>query len=80
MRDKPLEGRLRLNWREGEELFEFICQQANYAPELMDELLAEAHVESAWVSNLDGATFSQADSNRRVLDLVADRPALKAVF
>lgn len=33
--DAPVEGRLRLNWREGEELFEFICQQANYAPELM---------------------------------------------
>ena len=33
--DAPFEGRLRLNWREGEELFEFICQQANYAPELM---------------------------------------------
>ncbi len=33
--EKPLEGNLRLNWREGEELFEFICQQANYAPELM---------------------------------------------
>jgi hypothetical protein len=33
--DAPIEGQLRLNWREGEELFEFICQQANYAPELM---------------------------------------------
>lgn len=33
--DKPVEGRLRMNWREGEELFEYMCQQANYAPELM---------------------------------------------
>jgi len=24
-----------LNWSEGEELFEYLCQQANYAPELM---------------------------------------------
>lgn len=33
--DKPVEGRLSLNWREGEELFEYMCQQSNYAPELM---------------------------------------------
>jgi hypothetical protein len=33
--DKPVEGKLRMNWREGEELFEYMCQQANYAPELM---------------------------------------------
>jgi hypothetical protein len=31
----PVEGRLTLLWREGEELFEFICQQANYAHDLM---------------------------------------------
>jgi hypothetical protein len=33
--EAPLEGNLSLNWREGEELFEFMCQQSNYAPELM---------------------------------------------
>lgn len=33
--DKPVEGRLNLVWREGEELFEYVCQQSNYAPELM---------------------------------------------
>lgn len=33
--DAPVEGRLRLNWSEGEELFEYMCQQSNYAPELM---------------------------------------------
>jgi hypothetical protein len=33
--DKPVEGNVRLNWSEGEELFEYLCQQANYAPELM---------------------------------------------
>ena len=31
----PLEGRMTLSWREGDELFEFVCQQANYAVELM---------------------------------------------
>jgi hypothetical protein len=31
----PVEGRLRLLWREGEELFEYICQQRNYAHDLM---------------------------------------------
>jgi hypothetical protein len=33
--DRPLEGNLRLNWREGEELFEYMCQQSNYASDLM---------------------------------------------
>jgi hypothetical protein len=33
--DAPVEGRLRLNWREGEELFEYVCQQSNYATDLM---------------------------------------------
>jgi hypothetical protein len=33
--ETPVEGRLTLLWREGEELFEFICQQSNYAHELM---------------------------------------------
>lgn len=33
--DAPVEGRMTLSWREGDELFEYICQQANYAPELM---------------------------------------------
>ncbi len=33
--DKPVEGNLRLNWREGEELFEYMCQQSNYATDLM---------------------------------------------
>lgn len=51
-----------------------------YTPDLMDELLAEAHLSSAWVSNLDGATCSQAETNRLVLDLVAERPALRPVF
>ena len=32
--DAPVEGQLRMNWRE-EELFEYVCQQSNYAPELM---------------------------------------------
>jgi hypothetical protein len=30
-----VEGHLRLNWRAGEELFEYQCQQSNYAPDLM---------------------------------------------
>jgi hypothetical protein len=41
--DAPVEGRLDLYWQEGEELFEFICQQSNYAHELMvnpEDLLA----------------------------------------
>lgn len=33
--DAPVEGRMTLRWREGEELFEYVCQQANYAVELM---------------------------------------------
>lgn len=33
--EQPVEGRLTLLWREGVELFEFICQQSNYATELM---------------------------------------------
>lgn len=33
--EAPVEGRLTLLWREGEELFEFICQQGNYAHDLM---------------------------------------------
>ena len=33
--DAPVEGNLKLNWREGDELFEYMCQQSNYAPELM---------------------------------------------
>jgi hypothetical protein len=33
--ERPLEGRLQLNWHEGEELFEYQCQQSNYAPDLM---------------------------------------------
>ncbi|MEX2367122.1 MAG: hypothetical protein WD601_11000 [Pseudohongiellaceae bacterium] len=31
----PVEGQMTLSWREGEELFEYICQQANYGHELM---------------------------------------------
>jgi len=31
----PVEGRLRMTWREGDELFEYICQQSNYAADLM---------------------------------------------
>jgi hypothetical protein len=41
--EAPVEGRLDLLWREGEELFEYICQQSNYAHELMvnpEDLLA----------------------------------------
>jgi hypothetical protein len=40
--DAPVEGNLRLNWREGEELFEYMCQQSNYASDLMvnDDLQA----------------------------------------
>ena len=33
--DAPVEGHLRLRWREGEELFEYLCQQSNYAHDLM---------------------------------------------
>ena len=33
--DGPVEGKLKLGWREGEELFEYVCQQSNFAPELM---------------------------------------------
>jgi hypothetical protein len=33
--DKPVEGRMRFNWSGGEDLFEYMCQQSNYAPELM---------------------------------------------
>lgn len=31
----PVIGQLSLGWREGEDLFEYICQQANYAEDLM---------------------------------------------
>lgn len=31
----PVEGHLTLLWREGEELFEYVCQQGNYAFDLM---------------------------------------------
>lgn len=31
----PFEGGFNLRWNDGEELFEYICQQANYADELM---------------------------------------------
>jgi hypothetical protein len=33
--ERPVEGHLTLLWREGVELFEYICQQSNYASELM---------------------------------------------
>lgn len=33
--ETPVEGRLTMRWREGEELFEYICQQSNYAFDLM---------------------------------------------
>jgi hypothetical protein len=33
--EAPVEGHLKLLWREGEELFEYICQQGNYAFDLM---------------------------------------------
>lgn len=33
--EAPVEGRMTLSWREGEELFEYICQQRNYAFDLM---------------------------------------------
>ncbi len=33
--DGPVEGKLKMIWREGEELFEYVCQQSNFAPELM---------------------------------------------
>jgi hypothetical protein len=41
--DAPIEAHLSLYWREGEELFEYVCQQGNYAFDLMvhpDELRA----------------------------------------
>lgn len=33
--ETPVEGNLLLLWREGRELFEYICQQSNYAHDLM---------------------------------------------
>jgi hypothetical protein len=33
--EAPVEGRLTMSWREGDELFEYICQQSNYAHDLM---------------------------------------------
>jgi len=33
--DAPVEGNLSMNWREGLEMFEFMCQQSNYAYDLM---------------------------------------------
>jgi hypothetical protein len=33
--DAPVEGHLTLGWREGDELFEYVCQQSNYAHDLM---------------------------------------------
>ncbi len=33
--ETPVEGRLTMSWREGDELFEYICQQQNYAYDLM---------------------------------------------
>jgi hypothetical protein len=33
--DSPVEGRLVLQWQEGQELFEYVCQQSNYAHDLM---------------------------------------------
>lgn len=39
--DAPVEGNLKMNWRE-EELFEYVCQQSNYAPELMVDETLEA--------------------------------------
>jgi len=32
---KPFSGMTNLRWEAGTELFEYVCQQANYAPELM---------------------------------------------
>lgn len=33
--EAPVEGHLTMRWREGEELFEYVCQQGNYAFDLM---------------------------------------------
>lgn len=33
--EAPVEGRMTLSWREGAELFEYVCQQRNYAFDLM---------------------------------------------
>jgi hypothetical protein len=33
--ETPVEGRLVLQWQDGQELFEYICQQSNFAHELM---------------------------------------------
>lgn len=33
--DSPVIGNMMMRWGEDEELFEFICQQSNYGPELM---------------------------------------------
>jgi hypothetical protein len=41
--DAPVRGQLTLFWQEGEELFEYLCQQSNFAHELMvnpEDLLA----------------------------------------
>jgi hypothetical protein len=33
--ESPVEGRMTLVWSEGDELFEYVCQQGNYAQDLM---------------------------------------------
>jgi hypothetical protein len=33
--DAPIEAHLTMQWHEGEELFEYVCQQSNYAQDLM---------------------------------------------
>jgi len=33
--EAPVEGRLTMSWEEGVELFEYVCQQSNYADDLM---------------------------------------------
>jgi hypothetical protein len=40
--DRSVQGNFRLNWREGEGLFEYMRQQSNYATDLMENPDLEA--------------------------------------
>jgi hypothetical protein len=43
----PVRGFLNLYWQEGDELFEYICQQSNFAHDLMvnpDDLIAVGRI------------------------------------
>lgn len=52
----------------------------DYAPELMDALLAESHVGAAWVSNLDGASLAQEEANAIAAERCRGHAGLQPVF